>query len=167
MLLLCLTQTAPLTCPPGSRLEREVSPLRTASRCVNDEGLEGQVLVTGPDGSVLEAGQYLRHQKHGRWLVLGSDGGLQQLDFVDGFEGPIRPCPSGAREASTCVARCCDVRARWCVAADGGLVGPWDEWSISGHRLRSNLDDPSRLAPFRDLGAVRRQSLELLGDAPR
>lgn len=167
MMLLCLTQAAPITCPPGSWLEREVSPQRTSQRCVGDGGLEGPLLVTRPDGAVVESGQYLRHQKNGRWLETGRDGGLERVDYVDGLEGPVRPCPSGTVEQSACVARCCDVRARWCVAADGGLVGPWDEWEVNGRRRGSNLDDPLRLAPFRDLGAVRSKSLQLIGDAPR
>ncbi len=167
MLLLCLTQTAPIVCPPGTWLEREVSPQRTSQWCVGDGGLEGPLLVTGIDGSVVESGQYVRHLKNGPWIEVGRDGGLQRLEYVDDLEGPVRPCPSGTAEQSACVAPCCDVRARWCVAPDAGLVGPWDAWSVDGRRIGSNLSDPSGLAPFRDLGTVRRQALELFGDAPR
>lgn len=166
--MLCLAQSSPsLTCPTGTRLEETTSGDETWLGCVDDTGASGPVRRTQRDGGLIEAGRFERQKKQGPWLQRGGDGGLVTLEYVDGREGPVRPCPAGSREKTRCVAHCCDVSARWCALRDGGMTGPWDEWSVDGRRLRSNLGDPLWPAPFRHLGAVRDEPFELSSDDPR
>ena len=165
--LLCFTQTPMLTCPPGTRLEQTTTRDEAWAGCVDDLGPNGPTARMQLDGGLIESGRIERHSKQGQWVERAPDGLLTTREYVDGREGPIRPCPVGAREKNRCIARCCDVSARWCALPDGGVTGPWDEWSVDGRRLSSNLNDPSLLAPFRNLGAVRNEPFELTGDHPR
>lgn len=166
--LLCLTQTAPpFTCPTGTRLERHSTADEIWVGCVDDDGANGPMARTQHDGGVIEAGRFERGVKQGPWVERGRDGALITREWVNGREGPIRSCPAGTRAKTRCVARCCDISARWCALPDGGLTGPWDAWTVEGRRVGSNLHDPSLPAPFRDLASVRDEPFELGGDDPR
>jgi len=158
-------------CPPGTTLQRHENDGTTFIGCSGPEGADGPMIRLDADGGVVEAGHFVNRQREGVWWQR-RNGRLVEIAYVSGREGPMRPCPPGSSELVTCVARCCDVSARMCVAPDGGLVGPWDEWEPGGRRLRSNLDqpdsggaepDPTKPAPFAGLGVVRERAKELVG----
>ena len=90
---------------------------------------------------------------------------LSRIALLCLTQTPSLICPPGTRLERTLTAE--KNWTRWCALPDGGMTGPWDEWSVGGRRLSSNLDDPSRLAPFRDPGAVRNEPFELRGHDPR
>jgi len=142
-------------CLAGARLERHVRDDAVWVGCVRELMPDGPSLYMFLDGGLIAAGRTEDRVKSGPWIER-DERGLVNRVYVKGREGPVRPCPTGSREVTDCVARCCDVSARACVAPDGGLVGPWDEWDVSGRRRNSNLIDPSRRASFEGLQSFRR-----------